>query len=120
MDAEGTRLSESEISHGRVPRRICLGICESHQPWGGALQNHPSIGIGRHEGFHGEFRSFAHHNRSARRCAHLEGGRIKSAIPYFLRADWFAAATALIHNAAVVTGDPDFKKLNKVLSIDWV
>jgi len=35
-------------------------------------------------------------------------------------ADCFAAATALIHNAAVVTGDPEFKKLTKVISVDWL
>jgi len=35
-------------------------------------------------------------------------------------ADCFAAATALIHNAAVVTGDPEFKKLTKVVSVDWL
>ena len=35
-------------------------------------------------------------------------------------ADCFAAATALIHNAAVVTGDPEFKKLAKVVSVDWL
>ena len=35
-------------------------------------------------------------------------------------ADCFAAATALIHNASVVTGDPEFKKLTKILSVDWL
>jgi predicted nucleic acid-binding protein len=35
-------------------------------------------------------------------------------------ADCLAAATALIHNAAVVTGDPEFKKLTKVISVDWL
>ena len=35
-------------------------------------------------------------------------------------ADCFAAATALIHNASVVTGDPGFKKLTKILSVDWL
>ena len=33
-------------------------------------------------------------------------------------ADCFAAATALIHNASVLTGDPEFKKLAKVISVD--
>jgi predicted nucleic acid-binding protein len=32
----------------------------------------------------------------------------------------FAAATALIQNAAVVTGDPEFKKLTKVVSVEWL
>lgn len=35
-------------------------------------------------------------------------------------ADCFAAATALIHNAAVVTGDPEFKKLAKVIRVEWL
>ena len=35
-------------------------------------------------------------------------------------ADCFAAATALIHNASVLTGDPEFKKLSKVVSVDWL
>jgi len=35
-------------------------------------------------------------------------------------ADCFAAATALIHNAAVLTGDPEFKKLTKVISVEWL
>jgi ribonuclease VapC len=35
-------------------------------------------------------------------------------------ADCFAAATALIHDASVVTGDPEFKKLTKILSVDWL
>jgi len=35
-------------------------------------------------------------------------------------ADCFAAATALIHKAAVLTGDPEFKKLNKVIPLEWL
>lgn len=35
-------------------------------------------------------------------------------------ADCFAAATALIHTAAVVTGDPEFKKLTKLISVEWL
>jgi predicted nucleic acid-binding protein len=35
-------------------------------------------------------------------------------------ADCFAAATALIHNASVLTGDPEFKKLTKVVSVEWL
>ena len=35
-------------------------------------------------------------------------------------ADCFAAATALIHNAAVLTGDPEFKKLGKVVAVEWI
>jgi len=37
-------------------------------------------------------------------------------------ADSFAAAMAVIHNAALLTGDPEFKKLEKKegLSIEWL
>jgi len=35
-------------------------------------------------------------------------------------ADCFTAATALIHNAAVVSGDPEFKKLIKIVSVEWL
>jgi ribonuclease VapC len=35
-------------------------------------------------------------------------------------ADCFAAATALVHNAAVLTGDPEFKKLGKVVAVEWI
>ena len=35
-------------------------------------------------------------------------------------ADCFAAATALIHNASVLTGDPEFRKLTKVVSVEWL
>ena len=35
-------------------------------------------------------------------------------------ADCFAAATALVHNAAVLTGDPEFKKLGKVVAVEWL
>ena len=35
-------------------------------------------------------------------------------------ADCFAAATALLHGAAVLTGDPEFKKLTKVVPVEWL
>jgi ribonuclease VapC len=35
-------------------------------------------------------------------------------------ADCFAAATAIREHAPLVTGDPEFRKLGKVLEIDWV
>jgi predicted nucleic acid-binding protein len=35
-------------------------------------------------------------------------------------ADCFAAATALIHNASVLTGDPEFEKLSKVIPVEWL
>jgi predicted nucleic acid-binding protein len=38
-------------------------------------------------------------------------------ISYF---DCFAAATALTNDASVLTGDPEFKKLAKVVSVEWL
>jgi predicted nucleic acid-binding protein len=35
-------------------------------------------------------------------------------------ADCFAAATALKYSAAVVTGDPEFKKIGHLVVIDWI
>jgi len=35
-------------------------------------------------------------------------------------ADCFAAATALRYNATVLTGDPEFTKIEKLVSIEWV
>jgi ribonuclease VapC len=35
-------------------------------------------------------------------------------------ADCFAAATALRYEAAILTGDPEFKKIEPLLSIEWV
>jgi uncharacterized protein len=35
-------------------------------------------------------------------------------------ADCFAAATALIHKASVLTGDSEFKKLGKVVPVEWL
>lgn len=35
-------------------------------------------------------------------------------------ADCFAAATALIQSASVVTGDPEFEKLTKIVPIEWL
>jgi len=35
-------------------------------------------------------------------------------------ADCFAAATALKYKAAVLTGDPEFKKLGSLVSIEWL
>jgi ribonuclease VapC len=35
-------------------------------------------------------------------------------------ADCFAAATALINDAAVLTGDPEFKKVRKIIEVEWV
>jgi ribonuclease VapC len=35
-------------------------------------------------------------------------------------ADCFAAATALKHEAAIVTGDPEFRKVEHLIDIEWI
>jgi len=35
-------------------------------------------------------------------------------------ADCFAVATAIRHNARILTGDPEFKKTEKLVKVDWV
>ncbi|HOV87627.1 MAG TPA: type II toxin-antitoxin system VapC family toxin [Syntrophobacteraceae bacterium] len=35
-------------------------------------------------------------------------------------ADCFAAATALKHGASIVTGDPEFKKVEHLVPIEWI
>jgi ribonuclease VapC len=35
-------------------------------------------------------------------------------------ADCFAAATAIRENAVLVTGDPEFKKLGKAMTVEWI
>ena len=35
-------------------------------------------------------------------------------------ADCFAVATALKFNAAILTGDPEFKKTEKIISVEWL
>jgi len=35
-------------------------------------------------------------------------------------ADCFAVATALRFNAAILTGDPEFKKIEKTVSVEWL
>jgi predicted nucleic acid-binding protein len=35
-------------------------------------------------------------------------------------ADCFAAATALQYGVAILTGDPEFKKIESLVSIDWI
>ena len=49
----------------------------------------------------------------------LEAARIKAthSISY---ADCFAGATALKKDAAIVTGDPEFKKVQKTVEIEWM
>jgi len=35
-------------------------------------------------------------------------------------ADCFAAATALKYKATILTGDPEFKKLEAIVSVEWL
>ena len=35
-------------------------------------------------------------------------------------ADCFAAATALKYNATILTGDPEFKKLGSMVTVEWL
>ncbi len=49
----------------------------------------------------------------------IEAAKIKSqySISY---ADCFAVATVLKEDASLVTGDPEFKKIEKIVKIDWL
>jgi len=49
----------------------------------------------------------------------LEAAKIKAehSISY---ADCFAVATAIKENAPIVTGDPEFKKVQKLVKIEWL
>lgn len=49
----------------------------------------------------------------------LEASRIKAKHPISY-ADCFAVATALKENASIVTGDPEFKKVQDIVEIDWL
>ena len=35
-------------------------------------------------------------------------------------ADCFVAATAITYDATILTGDPEFKKLGKLVSVQWI
>jgi ribonuclease VapC len=49
----------------------------------------------------------------------MEAARLKAkhALSF---ADCFAAATAIRENAVLVTGDPEFKKLGRAVTIEWI
>jgi ribonuclease VapC len=49
----------------------------------------------------------------------LEAARIKADFP-MAYADAFAVATALREGAAVVTGDPEFRQVEHLVTIDWL
>ena len=43
--------------------------------------------------------------------------KAKYAISY---ADCFVVSTALLHNASIITGDPEFRKIEHIIKIEWV
>ena len=49
----------------------------------------------------------------------IQAARIKAKYPVSF-ADCFAAATAIREGACLVTGDPEFKKLEGALQIEWL
>lgn len=49
----------------------------------------------------------------------LEAARIKSRLAMSY-ADCFVAATAIREKAAIITGDPEFKQLEKEVEIEWI
>jgi uncharacterized protein len=56
---------------------------------------------------------------------HFGSQRVESAAELKARhalsyAECFAAATAIKHEAAVVTGDPEFKKVEDLVAIEWI
>ena len=49
----------------------------------------------------------------------IQASKIKSKYPVSY-ADAFAAATAIRKDAAIITGDPEFKALTNLVQIDWL
>jgi ribonuclease VapC len=49
----------------------------------------------------------------------LSAAKLKAEFPVSY-ADCFAIATAMRHQAAVVTGDPEFKRFEHCVAIQWV
>lgn len=49
----------------------------------------------------------------------IEAAKIKARYPLSY-ADAFAVATALRNDAAIITGDPEFKAVTKLAPIDWL
>ena len=49
----------------------------------------------------------------------IEASRIKASHPISY-ADCFAAATAIRKKAVIVTGDPDFKRFEDIVEIEWL
>ncbi len=49
----------------------------------------------------------------------IEAARVK-AVYSLAFADCFAIATAKKENAPIITGDPEFKKVQKIVEIEWI
>lgn len=49
----------------------------------------------------------------------IKAAKIKAQFP-IAYADAFAVATTIKHDATLVTGDPDFKKVEHLIEIDWL
>jgi len=49
----------------------------------------------------------------------IDAAKIKAQYPISY-ADCFAVATAIREKAFIVTGDPDFKRVEKIVPIDWL
>ncbi len=49
----------------------------------------------------------------------IQAAKIKAQYPISY-ADCFAVATAIKEGATILTGDPDFKHVEKIVSIDWI
>jgi ribonuclease VapC len=49
----------------------------------------------------------------------IEAAKIKARYPISY-ADCFAVATAIREKAVIITGDPDFKHVEKIVEIDWI
>jgi uncharacterized protein len=49
----------------------------------------------------------------------LEAARLKARFP-IAYADAFAAATAIRMNAVIVTGDPEFRRIEHLVTVNWL
>ena len=49
----------------------------------------------------------------------VDAARIKVEHPLSF-ADCFAVASALKHNSVIMTGDPEFKKVEQLVTIEWL
>ncbi len=49
----------------------------------------------------------------------IEAAKINAEYPISY-ADCFAVATAIREKAVILTGDPDFKQVEKIVTVDWL